>query len=330
MNILTAKEMVADLVCSACRAPALACGDGPDVTEVICGACGRHFPCQNQLIDFLLREELDQTNLNELAGNEWDTSDPKVIQSITNKDRWSPVYVHSLRYGLDVVNQFIQGSSAGATLVSLGSGAAFELKIICSRNRFRRVYSSDISRSATSMAPTTLAHLDGQLGLFVAEFGHVPISKRENVIGLVFQALHHTTEIHAATDRLLKQSFERLVVVEPTTNWVVEILARFGLAKRVEYSGLDPSWMNLRRMRAVADRNGCRMKVKTWWEVPPGFARFFVSYPRMGRIVSRMVDGISRVTNWVSLGSMSCVLFIREKAMTEPTAPHGGSAATAE
>ena len=81
------------------------------------------------------------------------------------------------------------------------------------------------------------------------------MAKTEKRLGLVFQALHHTSDIHIALDSLLRNNFSTLVVVEPTTNWLIEFLAKLGLAKRVEYSGLNPSWLNLSEAKRIADEH---------------------------------------------------------------------------
>jgi hypothetical protein len=309
MKILSVREMLVDLVCSKCRQATLTYVQNEIVEEVVCTFCGANFPCGGGVIDFLIQECLDQTNLNEIKGNEWDLSKPDVIEWLANKEKWNLIGTHSLMYAINIVHQFILNYNNETILVSLGSGSGFELKALCSRKRFHRVYSSDISRSAIGIVPHTLSKLDGEVGLFVAEFNHVPVSKREGVLGFVFQSLHHTTNIHQSLETLLEQSFLDLVIVEPTTNWFVEVLSFFGLAKRIEYSGLKPSWMNLRRVREIAKRHGYRVTVRTWWEFPPELYKWFDWNPIIAGWVLSVLDFLSWVTSLFCFGAMSAILF---------------------
>jgi hypothetical protein len=56
--------------------------------------------------------------------------------------------------------------------------------------------------------------------------------------------------------------------VEPTRNWLVDILAKHGLARNIEYLGLKPDWINLRTISDIAKRLGFRMTARTWWPFP--------------------------------------------------------------
>lgn len=164
-----------------------------------------------------------------------------------------------------------------------------------------------------SLVPVTLTDVDLPVGLFVSEFRRVPIAKAETRLGLVFQALHHSANIHLALDSLLRNCFSTLVVVEPTTNWLVECLAKFGLAKRIEYSGLYPSWLDLKEAKRIAGENRCRMYVQTWWEIPPYVSVRFDRHPVARTFLTKFVDLLSRFTSYFSFGSMSCVVFVADR-----------------
>lgn len=301
--------MLSDLTCSACREPALSYCDANTVKTIVCNKCGRRFPCYGPIIDFLLQDCLDQTNLNELKGNEYDIENPDVVEHMSNKDKWSSIYGHSLMYAVDIIERLIINYSSDTTLYCLGSGTGFEIKALCTRKQFRRIYSSDISRSALTIALQVLEPLDGDLGLFVSEFSHTPVQKQSGNLGLVFQALHHTTDIHKSVECLLKHNFTDLIIVEPTTNWLVEILAYFGLAKRKEYSGLQPSWMNLGLIKKIAAQHKYNTQIYTWWEFPPDFARFFEWNRILSKIICHVIDFISIITGYFKFGSMSAIRF---------------------
>lgn len=323
MKVMHPGETLTDLVCSACRASALVWSNN-EPGQVACAHCGRTFPCSGPIMDFLLRERLDNSNMIELKGNDIDIHNPDVIASMANKDTWSPVYIHSLMHAMEVVHKFIAHYPSDTTLYSLGSGTGFELKILCSRRKFKRVYSSDLSWTATSIVPTTLSSLEGQIGLFVSEFTQSPVPKRQGNLGLVFQALHHTADIHKTVEHLLKHTFDDLVIVEPSTNWLVEILASIGLAKRVEYSGLKPSWMDLGIIKKIAKRNGYETQIQTWWEFPPGLARFVDWNKCLTKAVTTAVDFLSWITGLFQFGSMSAVLFTKRAPERANGSVHSG------
>jgi len=301
--------MLTDLSCSACRKPELSCCASDAATEIVCNNCGSRFPCQGPIIDFLLRDCLDQTNLNEINGNEYNLEDAAVVEQMFDKDKWSSVYGHSLMYAVNIIEKLIINYSSDTTLYCLGSGTGFEIKALCTRKQFRRIYSSDISMSALKIALQVLAPFEGNLGLFASTFSHTPVQKKPGNLGLVFQALHHTTDIHKTLESLLKHSFTDLIIVEPTTNWLVEILAYFGLAKRKEYSGLIPSWMDLGQIEKIATQHNYNTQIYTWWEFPPGLARYFDWNVYLANFMSHVVDFISVLTGYFKFGSMSAILF---------------------
>lgn len=312
MKQLTLDALASDLVCPVCKESALQCRKDPQET-IHCRTCNRSFPVSAGIPNFLLHELLDETNRNELDGNHYDVSNQQAVAAATTKLDWSPAYIHSLIYAMEKVRVGIRKhvSSSCTELCSLGSGTGFELKWLCRELSFSRVYSSDISPSAVSLVPVTLEDVQLPVGLFVSEFLNVPMAKTEKRLGLVFQALHHTSDIHIALDSLLRNNFSTLVVVEPTTNWLIEFLAKFGLAKRVEYSGLNPSWLKLSEAKRIADEHQCGVNIKTWWEIPPYLSTHFDRRPMARKMLTKFMDLFSSLTNFFSFGSMSCVVFVR-------------------
>lgn len=310
MENLTLQEMLEDLSCCSCYKSSLSLGVNL-AEELACGSCRRRYPCEGSIPNFLLDERLDDTNRNEIAGNQIDHSDQTSVSHLASKDEWDPAYTRTLMYAINVVADFIKNYSEETVLISLGSGTGFELKKLCELRSFRRVYSSDISMTATQVVPMTLSTLEGKIGLFVAEFSHAPVIKREGVLGLVFQALHHTTDAHVSLRSLLENTFLDLVIVEPTTNWFIEILAYVGIAKREEYSGLKPSWLNLSAVRAIAEQCGYRIRIRTWWEFPPQLRSLFDRTPTLSRFVQTAVEGFSWITSCFNFGSMSAIHFTK-------------------
>jgi hypothetical protein len=312
MKSLPPQETIAYLNCPNCSSPGLKWEGGGDDGAAVCTGCGRLFPCDRGVVDFVMPEHLDPTNRNEIRGNAHDLENPETIRMMTSKEDWSAVYTHMMMKAVGAVLDFIRHYPADTAVFSLGSGTAYELKILLRSKPFRRVFSSDISKTATLIAPINLSSLEGEVGLFLCTFDQCPVRKQPGTLGMVFQALHHSSDIHRSIENLLKNNFTDLVIVEPTTNWFVEILARFNLAKRVEYSGLKPDWMDLHRVRRIAAENGYDVKVRTWWEYPPPLLPRFVDRSRILKfLLCSTVDLVSWVTNCFRFGGMSAVLFTR-------------------
>ena len=231
MRVLATADCLADFVCPACGSERLR--DAQDA--VACNACTRSFPRRHGVVDFVVDDALDATGARERAANAVALASAKAVRRKLRKSKAPyPMLLAQMLRSIRAADRLMQGFGADRTLVSLGSGSGFELPLLRERRSFARVYSSDLAWSATALAPEALSDLEGDLGLFAADFDHVPIARRADAIGFVFLALHHAEDPHASLARLLERNFHDLVVVEPLDNWLVEILARLGLARRVE------------------------------------------------------------------------------------------------
>jgi SAM-dependent methyltransferase len=306
MRVLEPSECVDELVCTACRSPALAFVDG----QVQCAACRTRFDCLRGVIDFVDRDRLDADTLREEQANSVALENPKAVRRRLRKGK-SGFLAAQTRRCMRSVLRLLEPYDETHTLISVGSGSGYELRALLGRRRFRRVYSSDLAWSATALVPQMLADAEGTLGLFAADFQRLPIQRRSDRVGLCYLALHHAPDPHHALSLLLER-FDQLVMVEPVTNWLVKLLARFGQARRIEYSGVEPEWLDIGRMRKLADDLGFAFEVETWWEIPR------LRLPRRVREDRRLwwplfalVEGISQLTRPLRFGSMAAVRFRR-------------------
>jgi methyltransferase family protein len=308
MEILAAAECVPDLACAACGASDLA-ADGGAAT---CARCGRSYPSRSGVLDFVLLEELDADGLREHAANVVDLASKRSVRRRVGKGGRNPLLMAQTERAIRVVDRLMAPYGEDHTLVSVGSGSAFELRSLLARRRFARVYSSDLAWTATALAPEALRELGGRLGLFAASFDHLPVRRRSDRVGLVYLALHHVADPHRTLERMLDENFDHLVLVEPITNRLVELLARAGLARRVEYTGMRPEWLRVKRLRRIARERGCQLRIETWWEIPRS------QLPRRVRKSRRawwplylLVEGLSWLTRPFRLGSMAAIRFSR-------------------
>jgi hypothetical protein len=306
MELLTLTECLDDLMCPACGSERLAAtGEG-----VTCLECERSFPCRRGVVDFVLAEALGSDGQRERAANAVDLDSERAVERRLRKGERNPFLMAQARRSIRAAERLMAECGEARTLVSVGSGSGFELRVLLERRRFERVYSSDVAWTATALVPETTVGFDGRLGLFSADFDHLPLRRRREHVGFVFQALHHAEDPYGSLARLLERNFEHLVVVEPVTNWFVELLARTGLARRVEYSGVEPQWLRLRRVREVARELGYAVRVETWWEIPRDRVPRRL---RRSRYAWRPLYALAEAVSWVlrpfEFGSMVAIRF---------------------
>jgi uncharacterized protein YbaR (Trm112 family) len=303
------RELAPYLVCPCCRHGALEAGSAGSLT---CRECTRSYALDSGVPSFLVPERLSQTNTREIKANSCDLSDARAVDLAVTKEMWNSIHSHQMNWVMDIVDAMLD-RYGGANLYSLGCGSGFELQLLLRRRRFARVFASDISPSMTSLVAKSLASYEGDLGLFASEFQHCPVPKHRGNVGLVFQALHHAPDAHAALESLLDHNFLDLVIVEPVTNVFLGALARVGLVQRVEYSGTRPDWLHLRRIEAIAKGRGYSIRSRTWWEIPPYLMpRWLERRAALWRPMYGTVKAASVVTGAFRFGSMAAVWLSRE------------------
>lgn len=299
MNVLPTGELIRALVCPRCRGGALE----ETAAGARCTGCGQAYASERGVLSFLVADELSQTNKNEIEANTFD--DPYWADKMLHKDDWSPLLARQMHKVIALVDAMLPRVR---DLFVLGAGTGYDLQLLLKRRAFDRVFASDIAPGATALIAKALADYPGELGLFASEFGRCPVPKRPGSVGLVFQALHHAPDAHAALATLLDHNFDDLVIVEPTTNPPLGLLARFDLVQRVEYSGTRPDWLHLGRVKALAQERGYAVRAQSWWEIPPYFARPWLhARPWAMRTFGGFVDAVSRVTNTIQFGSMAAI-----------------------
>lgn len=314
MNVLSPSETLTALVCPLCGHEQLRIA-GRDAR---CSECGRLYPCRENVVDLVVRECLAEVAVRELEAH---TASPRKAERSARKK--SPLDLAIAERPIRLVAAMLDGLDA-AEIVSLGSGSGLELRLLLRHRSYRRVFSADLAWTQTAAVPALLEDTKGELGLFACDLARPPVRDRPGLVVLVHHALHHAPPAIAALETLL-QLFDRVVVVEPITNWLVERLARSGLAKRREYSGLSPDWMRVRDMRSLGRRLGFEVQARTWWELPVGRLPRPARQRRMlWRPLLAVLELVSLATAPFSFGSMAAVSFsaspeeLRDRAARRP------------
>lgn len=273
--------------------------------SVSCSECGKAYSFEDNILNFIKSDELESSKSRELKAHTYELS-KEMIEHYANKERWSRFYDHfSEKKIRHLLNYFDRLNCR--EFFALGTGTGFELKKILSNRKFEAIYASDISNTALRIVPHSLSQFDIKCGLFTSDLDYCPIKTKEMPV-LIYEAMHHTDDMHATIESLLKKGYRDVLFVEPTTNALVKLLAKLGLAEREEYSGLKPKWLDLGKLNELTRKYGYKSSIITMWDIPEGYFRKF--YKKEGivqDIFLSFVDIISGITNLFKFGSFSIV-----------------------
>lgn len=271
--------------------------------KVRCRACKREFQVTDGVLDLVVPAELDADKARELKAHAYELTEEQ-IEHYANKDAWSKYYSHFSDRKISRLLEYLEKTGA-KEFFSLGVGTGFELKKILSKKGFRRIYASDLSLPALRIVRHTLRGMDGSVGLFTSDLDQCPVKARDIPV-VVYEAMHHTSDMHATLAGLLSKGYRNVLFVEPSTNFIVAVLSRLGLAEREEYSGLRPKWLSIRKTRKICRRHGYGASFTTMWEVPEEYFRKLYKGHGFGQAAFlKFVDAVSAVTNLFNTGSFT-------------------------
>jgi uncharacterized protein YbaR (Trm112 family) len=245
--------------------------------EIIeCSICHRQFTQNNGIPNFVMDDYLDDMNNTEVVGNGLDIRDEgQVDLLIYPKGHNNLTHMFFAKHKIEAMLKFLSMFGDNKVLFDLGAGAGYEIEKILPVLKFKTVLVSDIQPLRLGFIPQRVSQFEGNIGLFASEFRHSPVPRDSKNIGLVYEALHHTSDCHHTLEKLLDR-FDTLVFVEPITNWLLEILTKLGYAKRREYSGSIPNWMEIKKIKQIARKRKYNCKIHTLWECPYDFIPGFI------------------------------------------------------
>ena len=247
-----------------------ACGLRVGDAGAECESCGIVLPIAGGILQFVAATGLDSDKQRELDGNTL-ALDRETVELYLHKDEWTPLLTHWSNRSLRRLAKFIN-SVAPAELTFLGVGTGFEVPPLLKYGVTpQRLNLSDLSATALTIAQIRMAgHADllpGPPYYFTADLDAVPLRNREQGL-VIYECLHHTSDMHAALERMLAVGYADIFFVEPTTNWLIRALARRGVAQRIEYSGVDPDRLDIGRVRELARKYGYTTRIRTEWAIP--------------------------------------------------------------
>ncbi len=282
-------------------------------THVVCGSCGREFPVTEDILELIDPSSLDAETRRELTGNTIPL-DEESIHKMASKDEWSDYISHLSNKKIERLAEYLDRLGA-PQLISLGSGSGFEIKCLLKldkkktvlKKRIETVLSSDLSYSALYIAKYTLKDFEVRLGRFTSNLDSCPVAEVRIPV-LIYDALHHTQDMHAALERLMAANYLHILFVEPSTNALIRWLAKRGHAQRIEYSGLKPGRLNIRALRSLCAKRGYHATIATRWEFPEDyFLRYFGTSGFARQIFLFFQDLLSAVTCPFRFGNTAIV-----------------------
>ncbi len=293
------------LSCSCPAGGSLVCVDD----RVACDSCGREYSISDDLIlELVDPATLDAEKLRELEGNTSELTAERAGAMILSGmlDISDEYYVRSRMRSIRCLSGYLDGVASNQ-VISLGSGPGREIRYLMYSRQFDRVFCSDLSITALQGTQYGLERFEMELGLFTSDLDACPV-KRTDIPILIVNALHHTGDMHGALERLLGNGYRDILLVEPTNNFVLRYLESRGISRRIEYSGVYPGRLELKRLRASGTSHNYSVSVTTGWALPEDYyRRLFGRSRRLERAVLGFLDLFSAVTNPVKFGNYSVV-----------------------
>jgi hypothetical protein len=222
-----------------------------DKNKIKCQSCNKVYTITENILELVDLSLLDAETARELKGNTIELSEEN-IRTTANKDSWSDYYNHEQQNSFKTLSRYLNKVNS-KQIISLGSGTGYEIKCLSKTHKLKTVYCSDLSYSVLFVSPYTLEQVDINLGLFTSNLDECPIKNKDIPI-LIFEALHHTSDMHLAIERMLKEGYKHIFFVESTNNFIIRLLSKVGMAQRVEYSGVRPDRLELKKLRPLHNK----------------------------------------------------------------------------
>jgi len=242
--------------------------------RIVASETGREIRVTNGILELLNSEQLPVEKRTEAAGNAFPYTDEQLAIKLKKAVR-SQYAAAVVRRKFDLMFRMLSAELGlrPDVYVSLGAGTAFETCELLKRGFApRTMIISDLASEPLRFAPHLLMDVDADVLYVTADMDDCPV-KVKNAAVIVFEALHHTPDMHVTIERLLSQGYRHIAFVEPTSNAVIRWAARRGLAQRKEYSGVIPGRLDLDRLTQMARAHHYVIKRSTLWELPEDYYR---------------------------------------------------------
>ena len=179
-----------------------------------CHGCGKMYPVRDRILELIDAACLDSEKARELQGNSFDISDEKVVAHMAAKDLWSGFYAFFHLQKIQKLLRHMDGEGI-RSFAALGTGCGLEIKMILQHRGLDEVLCSDLSWSSLQVVPHSVADFPIRIGMFTSDLDACPIADTSIPL-IIYEALHHVSDMHAALERYLQKGFRNIFLVEPT------------------------------------------------------------------------------------------------------------------
>lgn len=251
---------------------------------------------------------LDSETARELRGNMHYIPPDELTQAVLNERQrmWKSYYSRNRKPNMRQLARELADVSCDEVFF-LGCGSGRDVEYVLSFMPLHTVYCSDLSLTSLQQVPYRLQPYALQMGLFTSDLSACPVKARTMPVVIV-NALHHTQDIHAPVEDLMRQGVHNIFINEPANNWLIRWLARRGIAQRIEYSGVKPGRLELHTVHDLAQRYGYRVKATTFWVFPSDYYRRLFSQAAIAQtIFFGLLNLLSRATNLIKFGNQAVV-----------------------
>jgi len=171
---------------------------------------------------------------------------------ITKPEHFSP-YDQEKEYFLmrEMYELCSSKSSAGLKVLCVGAGSGQEAEFFSKKGW--KTFCTDISINMLKCLRIRTLRKKFDAPIFVADANNLPVSRRMFDVVIAFGILHHIPDPYQALLEFTKIA-EEILICEPITSFVFDVLARFGLAHREEFPGLKPSRFRIKELSKFLER----------------------------------------------------------------------------
>jgi uncharacterized protein YbaR (Trm112 family) len=300
------------LKCPACQNPLATPAD-----EIVCSICKRDYTISaDGILELVKPDELDTLTRRELEGNTFTLPPDQARLSVLSENAriWKRYYWRERSHSIKRLAAYLNKIDT-RRVVFLGTGRGRDILFLSKYCQFDTLYCSDLSISALRMVPYRLGNSNLQLGLFTSNLNQCPLSSQDIPI-LIINALHHTRDMHAALERILAQGYVHIFLIEPTNNVLMRALAKRGYAQRLEYSGVKPGRLKIKRLRHMCKNRRYRLHLTTTWGFPQDYYfKLFPAKVSFQRTFFFLLHMFSRITNPVKFGNYSVAHLEKKNAL---------------
>jgi hypothetical protein len=284
-----------------CSCPAHAPLVWKECSKPECQSCHKVFPVTENILELVDISLLDPETARELRGNTHTLSDES-IRKMANKGGEDDYGSHLQQGNFIPLSRYLSRVNC-SQIFALGAGTGYEIKHLSAMQTLDTVFCSDLSYSALYITPYTLESIDIKIGLFTSNLDDCPIQNREIPV-LIYEALHHTSDMHVAIEHLLIKGYKHIFLVEPANNFLIKWLAIKGIAQRVEYSGVKPGRLDLKKLYSLCKNYGYKSSVTTTWHFPKDYyTKLFGSSPLLQSAFLLLLKAFSAATNPFKFGN---------------------------